>query len=243
MKPPRIMSQTTDIPDAGRPEPGWRGRLALRLHILWLPKMTGTMLFMAGFFVVYFQLLNHPIYPVSTIPRLALDRLVGFCPETLPLYLSLWIYVSLPPAFLKNRRELVSYGLAVTVLGAIGFGVFLFWPTKVPKAEIDWSLYPAFSFLKTIDASGNACPSLHAAFAMFTALWFERLLREVGAGGFVRAVNVLWCLGILYSTIATRQHVMLDIMAGSALGAIMAVMHLRFLAGPGKPQRRHAQGL
>ena len=57
----------------------------------------------------------------------------------------------------------------------------------------------------------------------------ERLLREMGAGRFVRALNWLWCLGILYSTVATRQHVSLDVLAGIALGAAVAVVHLRLL--------------
>jgi membrane-associated phospholipid phosphatase len=94
---------------------------------------------------------------------------------------------------------------------------------------MDWSQHPAFAFLKTIDASGNACPSLHVAFAVFTAIWFRHLLREMGAGRFVRALNWLWCLGILYSTMAIRQHVALDVLAGAALGAIVAALHLRIL--------------
>jgi membrane-associated phospholipid phosphatase len=147
----------------------------------------------------------------------------------LPLYFSLWFYVSLAPALLVDRRELISYGLAAIGLSATGMGIFLFWPTALPRSDVDWSQHPSFGFLKSIDASGNACPSLHVAFAVFTAVWFERLLREMGAGRFVRALNWLWCLGILYSTVATRQHVSLDVLAGIALGAAVAVVHLRLL--------------
>jgi membrane-associated phospholipid phosphatase len=163
------------------------------------------------------------------MPLIAADRLIAFRPEALPLYLSLWIYVSLAPALLVDRRELVSYGVAAVGLSVIGLGIFLFWPTAVPVPAIDWSLHPHFVFLKTIDASGNACPSLHVAFAVFSAVWFERLLREMGAGPLVRALNWLWCLGILYSTVATRQHVALDVLAGAALGAAVAAAHLRWL--------------
>jgi membrane-associated phospholipid phosphatase len=68
---------------------------------------------------------------------------------------------------------------------------------------------------------------MHAAFAVFTAIGFERILRQMGAGRLVRALNWLWCLGILYSTIAVRQHVSLDILAGAVLGAAVAVAHQR----------------
>jgi membrane-associated phospholipid phosphatase len=45
----------------------------------------------------------------------------------------------------------------------------------------------------------------------------------------VSAFNWLWCLGILYSTVAIRQHVALDVLAGAGLGAAVAVVHLRWL--------------
>jgi membrane-associated phospholipid phosphatase len=211
------------------PNASWLRQIGPRLRTLWLAKMIGMTLGMTGFFVAYFAILKHPLFPVTTIPLIVIDRLVGFRPEALPLYLSLWVYVSLAPALLKNRREIVSYGLAALMLSAVGLGIFLMWPTAVPRFEIDWSRHSFFSFLKAVDASGNACPSLHAAFAVFTAAWLEHLLCEMRAGRLVRALNGLWCLGILYSTVAVRQHVALDALSGAVLGAIVAVPHLRVL--------------
>jgi membrane-associated phospholipid phosphatase len=225
MKPSPPASRTREFPANG----GWLRQVWPRMRILWVAKVTGTIMSMPLFFVVYFWLLKHPLFPITTIPRTAVDRLVGFSPAAFPLYVSLWVYVVLPPMFLKNRRELGSYGLAVIGLSVIAFIFFLLWPTTVPKSEIDWSQYPSVSFLKAVDASGNACPSLHVAFAVFTAIWLEHLLREMGAGRLVRALNWLWCLGILYSTMAIRQHVALDVLAGTALGAIVAALHLRIL--------------
>ena len=225
MKPLLPASQRRDFPA----KDSWLQQVWPRVRTLWVAKVTGTILSMPLFFVVYFWLLKHPLFPVTTIPLTAIDRLVGFCPETLPLYVSLWVYVVLPSMFLKNRRELGSYGLAVVGLSAIAFVFFLFWPTALPKFEMDWSQHPSVSFLKTVDASGNACPSLHVAFAVFTAIWLGYLLREMGAGRLVRALNWLWCLGILYSTMAIRQHVALDVLAGAALGTIVGALHLRIL--------------
>ncbi len=149
-----------------------------------------------------------------------LARAISFRPETLPLYLSLWAYISLGPALLRNGRELMSYGLATLALSVAGLGIFLVWPTAVPPFEIDWSLHPSMSFLKNLDLAGNACPSLHVAFAVFTAIWMARLLRDIGSGRALRVLNWLWCLGILYSTVAIRQHVMLDVLAGRCWGRL-----------------------
>ncbi len=219
-----------DFPDSRRPTVGWLSQAALRLRTLWVAKMLGSVLGMAVFFIVYFWLLHHRFFPITIVPFTALDRLVVFRPEAFPLYVSLWFYVLLAPALLRSGRELGSYGIAVVGLSLIGFGVFFLWPTAVPKSGIDWARYPSLSFLQEVDASGNALPSLHVAFAIFTALWLERLLREMGTGGFVRMLNGLWCLGIIYSTLAIRQHVALDAVAGAVLGAGVAVLHLR-LAG------------
>ena len=225
-----------DLPHQLPSEAGFLHQAGARVLTWWPAKMLGTTLGMTAFFVVYFQLLRHPLYPPTIVPLTAVDRLVGFWPGALPLYFSLWLYVSLAPALLIDRRELVSYGLAAVALSVTGLGIFLLWPTAVPRPDIDWSQHPAFAFLKSVDASGNACPSLHVAFAVFTAVWLGRLLRQMGAGRLIRATNWLWCLGILYSTVASRQHVALDVLAGAVLGATVAVVHLRWLGlVPGAP--------
>lgn len=212
-----------------QPEVGWLQDAGKRLRTSWLTKLLGTTVAMLAFFAAYFWVLRHPIFPVTVMPLTAVDRLIGFSPGALPLYFSLWLYVSLAPGLLIARRELVSYGIAAAALSAIGLGIFLLWPTAVPASDIAWAQHPGFAFLKSADASGNACPSLHVAFAVFTAVWFERLLRQMDAGRAARALNGLWCAGILYSTIATRQHVALDVLAGAGLGAMVAALNLAAL--------------
>jgi len=204
--------------------PGWLRRLIVRLGAYWYLKLPGIGGFIALFFVAYFWTLRSPLFPVTTVPVIFLDRLIPFEAGSLPLYLSLWVYVSLPPALLDDRRELVGYGLAAAAVAAAGLGIFLFFPTTISLPDIDWSLYPAFAFLKGIDASGNACPSLHAAFAVFSAIWLDRILRGVNGGSIFRIINVCWCVGILYSTLATKQHVALDLFAGVVLGAAGAAL-------------------
>jgi membrane-associated phospholipid phosphatase len=218
-----------DVPHKYAPDAGWVRQVGARLLAWWPAKMFGTTLGMTVFFVAYFWVLRHPHVPPTVMPLTAVDRWIGFWPKALPLYFSFWFYVSLAPALLIDRRELISYGLAAIGLSVIGLGIFLIWPTAVPESEVAWSQHPSFAFLKSVDASGNACPSLHVAFAVFTAVWFERLLRQMGSRRLIRAFNWLWCLGILYSTIASRQHVSLDVLAGAVLGLGVAAVHLRLL--------------
>lgn len=204
----------------------WRAAVWQRIRSAWFAKMTATAIGISGFFVAYFWVLHHPQFPLTVMPLTAIDHAVGFQPAALPVYLSLWLYVSLAPALLKDARELLSYGIATTALSVVGLGIFILWPTTVPSFGIDWTQHPSIEFLKTVDVAANACPSMHVAFAVFTGAWLERILRELRTGLPLRLFNGLWCLAILYSTLATRQHVWWDLVAGAALGGTAVGLHL-----------------
>ena len=191
-----------------------------------LLKSIGTTLFIGLFFGAYLYLLKTPVYPTTVMPVTLLDHLIGFQPQALPLYISLWVYVSLPPALLSTRRELYGYALAMAATCLAGLLIFYFWPTAVPAAHIDWSQDTAVDFLKNMDASGNACPSLHVATAVFSAIWLHHLLQRFGAPLWILVFNWAWCIGIIYSTMATRQHVAVDVLAGLLLGLLAAWLSL-----------------
>jgi membrane-associated phospholipid phosphatase len=178
----------------------------------------------SAFFIAYFWVLHHPFTTPTLMPLTALDRWVAFEPAALPLYFSLWVYVALAPALLDSGRDLAAYGLATLAISVVGFGIFMAWPTAVPPAAIDWSAHPSIAFLKDVDLAANACPSMHVAFAVLTGIRLDRLLREMRSRGWLLGLNWAWCAGILYSTVATRQHVVLDVLAGGVLGGLAAAV-------------------
>jgi membrane-associated phospholipid phosphatase len=190
-------------------------------------KGIGTTVFISLFFVAYFYVLKNPAYPPTVMPVIWLDRMIGFEPLALPVYLSLWLYVSLLPAFFSTRAELYRYGVSMAAMCLAGLSIFYFWPTGAPAPDIDWARYPDIDFLKNIDAAGNACPSLHVATAFFSAIWFHHLLRRFGGPPWILALNWTWCFAIVYSTIAIRQHVVVDAGAGLLLGGLAAWLSLR----------------
>ncbi len=208
---------------------GWLQQGAFRIKRYWLAKMLGTTGCIAGFMFLYFLLLRHPLFSVTVMPLTGLDRLIGFQSWSIVPYASLWLYISLVPMLLLTRRELTPYLSAVTILSLTGFAIFFFWPTVVPNPDIDWARHPSVAFLKSVDASGNACPSLHVAFAVLTGLWLHCMLGQMRTPGIVRALNGAWCAVIVYSTLAIKQHVALDAEAGAALGLFIAGLHLYVL--------------
>jgi hypothetical protein len=209
--------------------PAWRSELARRLCALWHIKLLATSLGITAFLMAYFWVLRHPLFPVTVMPLTALDHAIGFHPESMPLYLSLWGYISFGPAMLSSARNLAKFGAVTLGLSLAGLSIFLLWPTAVAPFPIDWTLHPSMVFLKNLDLAGNACPSMHVAFAVFTAIWLQRVLREMKAARALRWLNWLWCAGIVYSTVATLQHVVLDVLGGAALGSVFAAMLLHVI--------------
>ena len=218
----------------------WKDELAKRLRTLWLFKMLSTMTGIAGFFYAYFWVMRHSLSAMTDMPVTWIDELVVFWPQSLLLYISLWVYVGLATALAKDLRELTAFGAASLAMIVVGLGTFMVAPTKVSGFPIDWSRYPSLAFLRSVDVTGNACPSLHAAFAAFTAFVIHRQLTAVRAARSLRVCNVLWCLGILYSTMATRQHVALDVVAGSVLAGAASILYVR--AGRVRSQGSRLQG-
>ncbi len=202
--------------------------IAVRLWTHWCLKAIGTMLFMAIFFTMYLYLLKNPYFMITKMPLTIVDNWVGFQPNYLYFYLSLWVYVSLVPALMKNQKELIYYGVYIGIVCMIGVGVYIFFPTSVPQYAIDLDQYPQFSLLKTIDTAGNAFPSLHVATAFFSAFWFDYHLKQMNGQTGIRVMSAVWCLGIIYSTMAIKQHLFLDVVGGLILGGIWAVLSLRY---------------
>lgn len=143
-----------------------------------------------------------------------LDQLIPFDDRAVWVYLSL--YLLLPLALWLMRGEDLwpaTRGLALIAL--VSHLCFLFWPTYVPlprpaTAQTNF----LYGWMTAVDQPLNACPSLHASLAVFAGLWCQRLVRAKRW-----AVGIwFWVAAILLATLATRQHVVWDLVAGALLG-------------------------
>lgn len=195
----------------------WHAQIPARIGHHTLLKAVGTTTFITLFFVVYFWVLKNPLFDVTIMPLTWPDRAVGFWPSALPAYLSLWFYVSIPPSLLHDRRTLKYYGVAVGLLCVSGIACFILWPTTIPPLLVDADT-SAIALLQGMDAAGNACPSLHVATALYSCLWLQRILAQMRAPAWAHAGNWLWSLAIVWSTLAVKQHVFVDVLGGAALG-------------------------
>jgi hypothetical protein len=203
------------------PPAPWPSELRLRLQRLFWLKLLGTSAFTWLFFVAYFALLKAPVHPVTTMPLTPVDGWISFQPWALVPYLSLWLYIGVAPGLQRNFANLFVYGCWAVALSATGLLIFYAWPTQIPTFS-QVSDAPGMALLKGVDAAGNACPSMHVAISLFSAVWIERVLAHIGAPRGLRAANALWFIAIAHSTVAVRQHVVLDVLGGLLLGGAFA---------------------
>jgi hypothetical protein len=209
----------------------WTDELRLRMRRYFFTKTIGITVFTWLFFIGYFYVLRHPAYPATMMPLTAIDHFIPLQPPFLIAYFSLWLYIGFAPALQLTFSELISYGAWITALCLTGLALFYFWPTAVPARAADATGFPGFALLQGVDAPGNACPSMHVAAAIFSAIWIEHLLRQMRAPRTLRIVNAVWFLAIAYSTLATKQHVLLDALAGALLGTVFVLPSLRLRPG------------
>lgn len=208
--------------------PTWLALLRARIRTLPLLKASGNAVFLVVFFYLYLYIQRNPWFGVTQIPATAIDRWMGFHPQALGLYLSLWVYTALPVALLPDRQALMRFGAHIGLMCGIGLVIFVIWPTSVSDAVgLRAGTGGAFDAMYRVDTNGNACPSLHVAAALFSQIWLRAQLREVGAPSWLHLANTIWCVGIVVSTMAIKQHLLLDVLAGAILGAVAGTVSVR----------------
>jgi membrane-associated phospholipid phosphatase len=171
------------------------------------------------FYVPYGLVQRHLIFaPTQMLPTF-LDRWIPFFDQAVWVYLSIILLLPAGPLLMSRRDQLLRYGAGMLLIECIACSVFLFWPTWCarPAAAETSALYQV---LVSMDAPLNACPSLHAAFAVFSGLVAARIFCELRLPRSWRFGIGAWTGLILLATLLTKQHTLPDILAGSALGAI-----------------------
>jgi len=208
-----VKTPAPDIVVTVAPEPHFTQRLAAH----WRLKLWAGTAFTAGFLTLYLLIQRCPLRPPLAIPFTALDRWVGFHPGLFWLYESLWLYLPPAPWLMVRRAEVVSYCRVLAGMSLFAFAVFLFWPTCVDRPAVPAGCL-GYRLLTAIDRPVNACPSLHAAMVVFSGVCTHGVCRRLGVPWGFRLLNLVWGLAILYATLATRQHLFADVVAGAALG-------------------------
>jgi hypothetical protein len=169
-------------------------------------------------FVPYFFLQRHHFFPATTMSFGLFDRLIPFSDQAVWPYFSIYLLLPIGPFFMGRRNQLLRYAAGIVLMSLIADLIFLCWPTFCPRP----AMYRRQCCLSTTDSRGQFFQCLSVV-----ARGFCGLFGVVRRTGFARTRessrlaigDLVWALLILYATLATRQHVLVDVIAGSVLGA------------------------
>jgi hypothetical protein len=187
-----------------------------RVITLWQLKAWLLLTVSVAFSVPYFLLGNYPLLPVHDLPMTWIDRTIGLHPEAwVWVYQSFYLPVNFVPWLAERRDDLLRYVKGFAIVSLLSFLVYFVYPVRSP-ARITPHPTAMQRMLLAYDAPLNALPSLHAGLLVYTLAFGWRILRGT-APRWLAAGAVVWGGLILYSTLATKEHYTVDIIAGAAL--------------------------
>lgn len=158
------------------------------------------------------------------MPAIAVDRALSLRPSWMIVYGSLYVFVLLPLLVVRDQqlfRRALQAWVTVLIVAYVGFLVY---PTVAPRPArvisegfAAWCLQLNYS----LDSRYNCFPSLHVAHSFVSALASYRVHKGVGI------TAVVWASLIGVSTLYTKQHYAVDVIAGILMAYFAYVAFLR----------------
>ena len=149
-------------------------------------------------------------------PETALDRRLPVVPHLVFVYFSTYVLGALPVLIVADAALSVRFALSYGIITALSAGVHLVYPSEIVRLEtagrpgLSWRLIAWFQGI--CKPYGNF-PSVHVAFAALAVI-----AGYLAAGPIVGSLFLVWAALVAVSTLAIRQHYILDAVAGAALG-------------------------
>lgn len=170
-----------------------------------------------------YVLLNEAV-PSRFDLAIALDHAIPFLPWTLPLYMSLYVFVLIAVVLTteQNFRQALA---ALIVTAALSFALFMLIPAAYPQPDPSTMAPPwdfAYRRLHEADGAQNTFPSLHVGFTAGIA-WMLRHHR-------LKVFWFIWGAAIVLTTLTTKQHFVVDVIGGLVVALVAHMLASRFLA-------------
>ena len=179
----------------------------------------------AGGYQLYFWVQRNNRHVVARCMRTPIDDRIPFWPSWVWLYSFFYfIVIGMTVVSIRDLAHGVHLIFGGVMLVAIGAAIFYVFPTEVPDSyrrfEITGLATRYLAFIQSMDNPRNAFPSMHCAIGAYVGLVVSSL---PGLGIWFGIGQVV---AIAISCVVVKQHVLVDTLAGIALGA--AVYYVNF---------------
>jgi len=150
---------------------------------------------------------------------LPIDKSIPLYPPALvPYLLGSLLFVGFPvwAAFYSIKGEFEAYAISFFIVTLVSYVVYLALPTYVIRPGITSQDYfsRAITLLYQSDYPYNAAPSGHTFYTLISFLYINRWMPRL------KIFSLIIAILIIASTLLTKQHNVLDVIAGFLLGLL-----------------------
>ena len=192
--------------------------------------VTIPMVILVGMVPFYIFIAGPDLSRTQHVPAIALDASIPLVPAWSLVYGALYAFLIALPVFIVREEELLRRTVrAYLAVWITAYACFLAYPTVAPRPDVitqqgfgAWGL----GLLYGMDPPYNCFPSLHVAHSFVSALTCVRIHRRVGT------VAIVFAALVSLSTVFTKQHYVLDVIAG----VLMAVASHAIFVRPTRAQ-------
>jgi membrane-associated phospholipid phosphatase len=148
----------------------------------------------------------------------AWDQRIPFLAGTSFVYFSTYAIFVGPLFLITDLQQFVLVLVAYTLVALVSNLIFLIYPTRVwrqeelPNTHLGLSM---LSLFQRVSKPVNSFPSMHTAYALCAALAVYRV-----CGSWLGGLFGIWALAIAISTLTAKQHVLVDVIGGVAVGLV-----------------------
>lgn len=171
--------------------------------------------------ILYLGTNHYTLFPPQMLPMWRIDEWVPFIPQTIFIYLSEYPLFAAVYLLSKDEVNANKYLYSFLFLQMISVIIFIIYPTTYPRdrfplpSDLDAVTHFFFSTLRSADTPNSCLPSLHVSSCYLSSFVFLDEQREKFPLFFA------WATAIGISTLTTKQHYLIDVIAG--LGMAMLV--------------------
>ena len=161
------------------------------------------------------------------LPITVVDSFFSFAPWTFTIYVSYFFFLILAGLMMPDYSNIFRFFKTFGLMAVFHMAIFVFFPTKAPRPDL--ALFPHMDaislflarFIHMADAVTNCFPSLHVSNTFLCAFVIGRFHRSW------RLPLWIWAIAIAISTMTTKQHYFLDVMASSVISTIFYLFFYR----------------
>ncbi len=200
----------------------------------WRIKLLLSIVLPIFFCAFYFPLQHIAPFPAKSFSLTGLDRAIGFEPNWIWGYQSIYLLMPIFPWLAPKREDLWRYTKGFFLLCSIAFLVFFLYPVNGPRPEPSGNENLFYRMLIAVEGKSNAFPSLHAGLCIYSLAFGFQIRRAISfpvPSWMLWTALLLWAGCILFSAAATKQHYVIDLAAGAFLSWLC-----HFWAWRGNPQ-------